>query len=135
MFVRIVALLVFAGSAGLPACTSYEGLRIVEPAYQETVTTLRPTLRWDAVPGKNLTYDVVLYEGEDIAPVYQREGLGGTTHRVEQDLKPGTRYRWSVRTRQGDSVSEWSQHQTQVFTGVSYHSRKRMPEFTTPAKA
>ena len=135
MKIRSFAVVGLTCLASMTACTSYEGLRIVEPAYQATVTTLQPTLRWDAVPGNNVTYDIVVYEGEGATPVYQRERLSGTAHRIEQDLKPNTLYRWSVRSREGSTVSEWSKHQTQVFTGVSYHSRKRMPEFTTPASS
>ena len=133
MKITTFAILCLTCFAGLSACTSYQGLRIVEPAYQQTVASLRPTLRWDPAEGSGVTYDVVIYEGEEISPVYQREGLTGTMHHVEKKLRPNTAYRWSVRSRRGSTVSEWSKHQTQVFTGVSYHRRERIPEFTTPA--
>lgn len=40
--------------------------------------------------------------------VYQREGLTQTAHRVATPLKRGTLYFWSVGTREGSTLGDWS---------------------------
>lgn len=77
------------------------------------VPSLQPTLRWKSFPYiegeklealqnqiRNLTYDLRIWRAERSEPqelVYLREGLGVPFHRVEEPLKPGTQYFWSVR--------------------------------------
>ncbi|MCG6862634.1 MAG: fibronectin type III domain-containing protein [Chromatiaceae bacterium] len=124
--------LILFGLAGFSGCTSTVGLGVVQPEHEATVSSLQPTLQWKAVEGPGVTYDVVIYESDGMTPAYYREGLPGTTHTVEEDLKPGTLYRWSVRSRQDGKVAEWTMHETQVFTGVSYHRRTKYMEFSTP---
>jgi hypothetical protein len=45
--------------------------------------------------------------------VYYHEGIEGTSHRVEEPLLPDSVYVWSVRTRTGTNVSEWSTYNYQ----------------------
>jgi len=66
----------------------------------------------------NLRYDFIIYEAHAIGPTsnewaigrefYYREGLEEPEHRLEDPLVRGRVYCWSVRTRGGDTVSEWS---------------------------
>jgi hypothetical protein len=102
--------------------TTFSGLRPIEPGVSmmmitagcppcdllewKSVDSLRPTLRWEAFPetADATTYDLRIARAtnDGLAPgqlVYQRRGLAGTTHRLEEPLLPSTKYFWSVRAR------------------------------------
>lgn len=96
-----------------------------------TVESLRPTLKWEAVPGA-LDYDLIIYTAIPKDPVrltwagmekvdrkrtgffvlgkeiYYREAVGGTSHVVAEPLAPDSVFVWSVRTRTGTNVSPWA---------------------------
>lgn len=126
--------LVVAGAAG---CTSLRGVRPVDPAPGQKVDSLHPVLAWEAEAEAGVTYDLSLTakgaEGKKYkkAPYY-REGLEGTTHRVEEALRPGTEYAWALRTRRGDEVSEWNKVEKRVFLLLYYQRTKRPVTFWTP---
>jgi hypothetical protein len=74
--------------------------------------SLQPLLAWETFPRaldreiasevSHVTYDLRVWDEEDCARrslVYRRNGLTGPEHRIEQPLKPGQRYFWSVRAR------------------------------------
>ena len=79
--------------------------------------TLQPLLQWTsfrppqtpaattsarAVATSPVTYDLRIWRAESgypAAPVYDREGLPETAHRLERTLEPATDYLWSVRAR------------------------------------
>lgn len=81
------------------------------------VDSLTPRLAWAPLPApssapgagppagasaQDLRYDLRIFEELDWAPgalAYGREGLAGTEHRVERELKPATLYFWTVRVR------------------------------------
>ncbi|MBK9243415.1 MAG: hypothetical protein IPM30_00925 [Burkholderiales bacterium] len=82
----------------------------------DTVVDSRfPMLAWEQFPPKQwvsyepslseakaITYDVRVWrDAEHLAGdlVYERIGLAATSHRVEHELEPATRYLWSVRAR------------------------------------
>ncbi|MEJ7594582.1 MAG: hypothetical protein WKF77_23855 [Planctomycetaceae bacterium] len=54
-----------------------------------------PTISWAAVAGA-VTYEVVVTQDRYAAPVYDRLGIVGTSHRVDRILSPGT-YQIQVR--------------------------------------
>jgi hypothetical protein len=126
LFLVAVAVICFSG------CTSYKGVRIVYPQYEQVVSELQPTLEWVAVPGSGVTYDLIIFKENEINPVFFKKGLTDTNHTIEKELTPGTWYRWSVRSRTGDTVSAWTKMETQVFTGVSHHRRVKFMKFSTP---
>jgi hypothetical protein len=103
------------------------------------IDSRQPTLHWEPAPGVHLAYDqlqppprvpFLQMPAEELAgvtydlqiwpvrsaggvPVYRRDALPGTTHRIETALDPATDYCWSVRARfrRDDgrpAVSEWS---------------------------
>lgn len=102
------------------------------------VYSLQPTFRWEPMPGqhergrgalsgskpfiaaaperiRNVRYDLKIWRVVGEFPeevVYEREGIEGTSHQIQQPLQPGTKYYWSVRARfelDGKTrVSEWS---------------------------
>ncbi|WP_339134089.1 MAG: hypothetical protein WGN25_14445 [Candidatus Electrothrix sp. GW3-4] len=129
---RALALFVLSGLV-FSGCTSYKGMQIVAPEFGQTVSELSPTLQWQEAPGKDVTYELVIYEEGNDKPVYHKKGLTGNNHTVEIELKPNTLYKWSIRSKTGDTFSEWSKKETRVFTGVSYHRRTKKMEFSTPA--
>jgi len=131
-FNKPLMLIIVSILVGFSGCTSHKGLRIVYPEYNDTIADLQPTLQWEAIPGSSVTYDLVVYEFEEENPVYYKEGLKDATHKIEKELKPNTLYRWSVRSRKGSDVSEWTKRETQVFTGISYHRRVKYMRFSTP---
>lgn len=104
------------------------------------VGSTRPTLAWEPVPGRHQEYlgddrrPFVTADIEDIQDVrydlriwsvreelaerlvYERSGIDGTSHRVEEPLQPEMKFYWSVRARfrlDGETrVSEWSLSQS-----------------------
>ena len=49
---------------------------------------------------------------------YRRFGLQVPEHRIEQPLLPGERYFWSVRVRDGGTVTGWSNYDHWLFWGL-----------------
>jgi hypothetical protein len=116
------------GVFGLVACsTTHYGLRYISPVgegqdYPILVDSLQPTLEWTQYREPDVTYDVIIYEGVRVKGpyslgggqlvsgkvVYYRHGLKEPQHRIEEPLKPNAEYRWSVRARRGDKVTDWS---------------------------
>ena len=115
----------------------------------------RPTLRWEAFPQPrdresdprllaatlDVTYDLRVWEAVfDDYPghlAYAKDGLPEPRHRVETDLKPDTRYVWTVRARfnlDGRArVTPWS-----TVTWGHHVARRVVPDlgyfrFRTPA--
>ncbi len=130
---KLIILLFLYGLLSISGCTSFKGVEIIAPEYDQTVSELQPTLQWKAAPGNDVTYDLIMYKGAEINPVYYQEGLTETSHSVKKELKPGTWYRWSVRSRIDGNESEWSKKETRIFTGVSYHQRSVFMRFLTPS--
>lgn len=120
--------LISAGFLGLTACTHSTTMIVgITPTYPiewkflESIPTVdrdRPTFSWQPAANPNLRYDFIIYEAHAIGPssnewaigkeLYYREGLEQAEHQLEDPLMPGRTYFWSVRTRRGDAVSEWS---------------------------
>lgn len=90
----------------LAACTPHiSGLMPIEPAPDGgKVGSLRPTFRWEPMPGgddpriTDLVYDVqVLYASGGF--VLQRDGLTECEYQVEKPLESSHDYVWTVRAR------------------------------------
>ena len=136
---------------GLSACTTFHGLTLVSPKAGHPnaptkVDTLQPTLKWKPSSQTDVAYDVIIYEGIEMATgnrlaglvgkeAYYRQGIKETEHKVEDVLKPKTEYYWSVRVRQGEQVSDWSRYDYFLFGGVGWVSGKNLLiRFETPKK-
>lgn len=83
----------------------------------KTVTSLRPTFKWEASDEPDVTYDFIICEAGDSPgrnlwykgePVYYRQGLENTEHAIDSMLLPNRVYLWSVRIRKGEEVQPWS---------------------------
>lgn len=79
------------------------------------VSSLQPTLRWEAFKGSNVTYDLRIWHATDAnlgTLVYSREHLTEPIHTLENLLTSNERYFWTVRawfTVDGRTqVTEWS---------------------------
>lgn len=130
---NLMILLMIAGLMAASGCTTKKGIQVTFPEYEQTIATLQPTLQWQAVPGSGVTYDLVMYEEEQENPLLSKEGLTEASFKVESELKPGTLYRWTVRSRKGDVISEWTKQETTVFVGVAFSKQRRIMRFFTPA--
>jgi hypothetical protein len=91
-------------------------------------SNLMPEFRWKGCPRSEVSYDLILYEAAAYAvagagvPSYMRgrmiayvEDLKEPRWRPTVALKPDTRYFWSVRLRDGDTVSGWSTQSHSTF--------------------
>ena len=128
--IRVKAWLGLCIAVVLAACVpvwsrTFPGVEAVSPGVQlsgfSQVDNLQPELRWKPTKTLGVVYDLVIWDSgldlEKAEPgarfnwgtiVYQREGLAETVHRVEMPLKPKTLYFWSVRTRDGSTLGDWS---------------------------
>jgi hypothetical protein len=74
------------------------------------VSTLQPTLQWEAFKGSNVTYDLMIWRQDDL--VYSREHLTEPLHTLDIPLTSNEHYFWTVRawfTVDGRAkVTEWS---------------------------
>jgi hypothetical protein len=132
------------------ACTTFHGVKPLDPAqgnpsWAPEIETLQPTLRWTPADAPATTYDLAIYEGviegdfwhgEKRVPggrVYYREGLPAPEHRLEQQLEEGKHYFWSVRTRNGETVSPWSTYDWKLFLVLGWRFVYNAPfRFRTP---
>lgn len=109
-----------------------------------TVGSLQPEMRWSpfVLPAEEgaaastgpVTYELRIWESANRSPstlVYSRAGLVEASHTLEEALRPGTPYFWSVRARFAKGgeprVSDWSQR----LVGVV---REREPTGSTDAQ-
>ncbi|MBE7414132.1 MAG: hypothetical protein HS130_02405 [Deltaproteobacteria bacterium] len=117
--------------------------------------SLRPELRWSAFPMpkhakadrsgslkrvSDISYDLKIWgvAADDLigALVYERRGIAGPQHRVEEELTPGTKYFWSVWARFSidgmPAATRWSYSRAPVYKTKNdsavkpYMSREKM---------
>jgi hypothetical protein len=121
----------------LAGCTSFSLLKPVNPSAgnpqsePDLVTSLQPTLSWEPVADTGTAYDLVIYEKlkapeEDAEgihrvgnQVYYVQGIKESHANVQTPLLPDTDYYWSVRTRKGSEVSDWSRYDYSLFLLVN----------------
>ena len=106
----------------------------VETAGFPPVQTLQPEFAWQGSADTGIHYDIVLYEAatytiNQVTDFYARgrlaayaEDIAATSWRPEKPLKPGTRYFWSVRSRDGEVVSDWATQTYFSFAIVAWSS-------------
>ncbi len=108
------------------------------------VPDLTPQLEWKPSIWKHFTYDVAIYEslliGAPGAPrvrgalVTYAQDLSEPRFKVSAPLEPGKNYEWSVRVRDGDTVSTWSVSNYFVFFVIgSVSSRGQWFGLSTPS--
>ena len=110
-----------------------------EAGSPHTVSSLQPVLEWAPTEDKEATYDVIVVEQLNDAQhhklfnpgrtVFYREAITETKVKIEPPLLLDSVYWWTVRTRHGDKVSEWSRYD---FSGLSVYSKNYPYPFRTP---
>ena len=138
----------------LSACTTYSGLKPIYPDVGHPhyhviqVQDLQPVLKWQASSNPNAMYDLIVYEGPEwssdflplpwqsdmkITGVYSRTMLKHSEHKIEEPLKPGLIYFWSVRAIENENIGEWSKYSYRLFTVFTYYSETdQLLRFRTP---
>lgn len=126
---------VCGGSWGVTCDSEYQGVRPLQPEPTVTghmaVDTLTPTFEWQPSRRAGVTYDIAIYESLQFIyslngavermrgeRVVYAEGLREPRY-VPPPLAPGKRYQWSVRVRDGDTVSTWSTGSYSLFLVVA----------------
>jgi hypothetical protein len=124
---------------GIECSDRFNGVTPVTPDCKKTgfpmIETLQPTFTWQASSRDDVTYDLVLYEAARyslsgmVGDSYMRgrrvayiEDLDQASWAPETPLRHDTRYFWSVRMRDGDTVSGWSTQSHFTFMLVAWSS-------------
>lgn len=134
----------------MASCTSFRGVKPLypepgHPASPPKVESLQPTFRWEPSSDSGVSYDFIIYECLKVSDfwkgtsrsvgreIYYRQGLNSTEHKIEETLKPDSEYYWSIRTRQGETVSPWALYNYTLFLGTAYTKATNQPFlFKTP---
>lgn len=122
-------------------CTKkFSGVIPVSPKVTDsgfpTAASLTPEFRWTGSSRDDVTYDLILHEaaeyhigGGALIPQYMKgrqvayvQDIEGTSWAPQEPLQPGHKYYWSVRLRDGDTVSRWSTHSHFTFMLVAMSS-------------
>ena len=127
-----------AERSGISCDRNYQGVEPLEPAGATTgypsVDTLTPLLKWKPSSKAGITYDVAIYDSLTAtveamgaprmrgALVAYAEGLHEPQYQLTEPLKPGRKYEWSVRLRDGENVSTWSRSSYFAFFIVGWAS-------------
>ena len=117
-FARVTA--ICGGSWGIECDANHRGVRPLQPNAMAwtypPVESVTPLLEWTRSSRAGVTYDVAVYEyiyvlgtgrGVRGAVLAYAEGLEEPRY-TPSALQRGERYEWSVRLRDGDTVSTWS---------------------------
>jgi hypothetical protein len=109
-FSRVTA--ICGGSWGIQCEGNHHGVRQLEPgAFALPLDSVTPLLEWTPSSRSDVTYDVAIHERLDLgvrgAVLVYAEGLSRPRY-TPPALERGQRYEWSVRLRDGDTVSTWS---------------------------
>lgn len=122
---------------GLECGQKFAGVEALKPesgsAQNFPVTdSLSPAFEWKPSPRPEVTYDFVLYETLEMGGmegtrlrgdrVAYAESLAEPRFELPAPLKPGTKYQWSVRLREGSKVSSWSTQGFFAFFVVGFAS-------------
>lgn len=147
-----VALLIWVG---LTACQSFHGVQPIKPRAAPpgplaVVKSLQPTLQWKPSKELDAAYDLIIYEEDPSKRVaflssrenaqsigkriYYREELKEAEHKLEEPLKPGTIYYWTVRARHNDEVSDWSHYDFTPISPLSNREINLLFSFMTPGE-
>lgn len=137
---------------GIECDANYRGVQPVAPegtAWNYSATKdLAPLLEWKPSGRPEVTYDVAIYESLEFmfgatggvkglrgTRVAYAEGLREPRYVPATPLEPAKRYEWTVRLRDGDTVSSWSTTSYSFFAVIA--ARRAFGQyfgFETPRK-
>jgi len=137
--------LTFAALLGIAGCSTHQGLTPIQPAVGHystvVVESLSPIFKWQPMSDSETRYDLAIFEktssGKPGKSVYYREGLQNAEHKLDEKLRPDTDYYWSVRSRRGAIIGEWSTYDHKLLVpipfGVYYQGQESLYfRFKTP---
>jgi hypothetical protein len=116
--------------------------------YDVKVDSLQPVLKWEGLNAKpGMTWELCIWGPKGRAttgsmvhfqttwgtPVYNRTGITGNSHRVEEPLDEDTMYFWSIRSVTEGKVSAWASVSVTAFTPGMISSSHRIFYFKTPS--
>lgn len=121
----------------------YPAMGYMEFGHYPVVNSLQPELKWKEIKTPNQTYELGIWESLGMQalqrkkswgkPVYFAKDITNPSHTVSSPLKPDKEYHWSVRTREGQTVSPWSSFDEDTFAGLAYAWKKNTAfGFKTP---
>lgn len=110
---------------GIECTDRFSGVTPISPEVARSgfpkTSSLQPELRWTPSSNPDVSYDLILYDAASYAmggamiPMYMKgrvvayaEDLQAPYWQPPIPLAPDTRYIWSVRLREGETVSGWS---------------------------
>lgn len=135
---------------GIECTNRFSGITPISPEVSQsgfpTSSSLQPEFRWNPSDKTGISYDLILYDaaayviGGATIPSYMRgrvvayvEDLKDPHWRPETPLAPDTRYLWSIRLREGETVSGWSTQGHFTFLIVAMSSgHGQWFQFSTP---
>jgi hypothetical protein len=138
-------------SWGLACDSTHQGLEPLKPEGAgdgfPVTQNLTPSLEWKPASRPGLTYDVAIFESVPLNPaaivhtaglrgalVAYAEGVREPRHLVVTPLEPAKLYQWTVRLRDGDTVSNWSTISRSTFAVVAWsRGSGQMFGLATPA--
>ena len=137
---------------GLNCDGNYKGVEPLRPAGPPqgfpVTENLTPNLEWKPSSRSEVTYDVAIFESLSFlygmtgavprlrgALVAYAQGIHDPRFTLKAPLQPGMKYEWTVRLRDGDTVSSWSTTSYVVFALVAWASGSGNGfGFSTPGK-
>lgn len=137
-------------SWGIECTDRFSGLTPISPEVSHSgfpkTGSLQPEFRWKASSRPEVHYDLILYDAASytvlgrMIPQYMKgrlvayaEDLEASHWQPPTPLAPDTRYIWSVRMREGETVSGWSTQGHFTFAIVIMSSaRGQWFQFMTP---
>lgn len=148
---RIIAIAALGFLLMLTACsTTFRALKpenppVGDPRLPRTAESIQPTFKWSPSPEPDVRYDLIVYECVETfgnwggiyrvpgKEIYLRKDMQNAEHRIEEALKPGKKYYWSVRIRKGGMVGPWSRYDYFLFLGLGFvQANNQLFLFQTP---
>lgn len=142
---RYTRVIPICNKAWVLACDSnFQGVEPLQPEGTAQgfplTASLMPVLEWKPSGKAGVTYDVAIFESLTIprmrgARVGYAEGLTEPRYTPATALPPGRKFEWSVRLRDGDTVSSWSSTSHFAFLIVAWARGSGQGfGFTTPER-
>ena len=137
---------------GIECNRTYQGVEAIRPEGTNesypTTSSLTPAFEWLPSKAEGVSYDLAIYQADSLVfldPLnlhiergklaHYAEALREPKYQLTVPLQPGRKYMWSVRLRNGDTVSSWTTTSYFAFFIVgSARGSGQWYGFTTPDK-
>ncbi len=135
---------------GVTCSKTYLGVEPIRPKVDPSgfplADSLTPVFEWKPSTRQDVTYDIEIYESLEIGElgegqkmqgqlVAYKQGMREPRFVLDKPLQPDSTYQWSVRLRDGDTVSSWSSTRYFSYYIIGFSSGSgNYFGFTTPKK-